>query len=63
MVNRQAVQPRSESAFSAKGSQLAKYLKKDLLRQIFCLSSIPSHPQTHGIDPSVMKFEEFIEMR
>jgi hypothetical protein len=57
------MQPRAESAFPAKGSQLAKHLDEDLLRQIFRLRSIPSHPQTHGIDFSVMKLEEFLESR
>jgi hypothetical protein len=61
MVDCQAVQPRAESALPAKGSQLAKYLDEDLLRQIFRLRSIPSHSQAHGIDSSAMKLEEFLE--
>jgi hypothetical protein len=61
MVDRQAVQPRAEGAFPAKGSQLAKYLDEDLLRQIFRLGRTPSHSQTHGKDFSDMKLEEFLE--
>ena len=61
LVDRQAVQPCREGAFPAKGSQLAKYLDEDLLQQIFRLRGISSHPQTHGIDSSLMKFEEFLE--
>jgi len=61
MINGQAVQPRAKSTFPPKGSQLAKYLNEDLLRQIFRLRSISSHPQAHSKDLSVMKLEEFLE--
>src|SRR6266576_1309755 len=61
MINGQAVQPSGESAFPAKGSQLAKNLDEDLLRKIFRLRSIPSHPQAHAIYPSMMELEEFLE--
>ncbi len=63
MINGQAVQPRGERTFTTIGIQLAKYLDKDLLREIFRFCSIPSHPQAHGINSSVMKFEEFLKRR
>jgi hypothetical protein len=61
LINGQAVQPRRERTLTTKGIQLAKYLDKDLLRKIFRFRNIASHPQTHGIDSSVMKLEEFLE--
>jgi hypothetical protein len=44
LVNRQPVQPGSECAFPAKGSQLAKNLNENLLCQIFSFSGISNHP-------------------
>jgi hypothetical protein len=55
------MQPCAKSTLTAKGSQLAKRLEEDFLREILSLRSVSSHPQAHSVDSAMMSFEEFLE--